>query len=133
MTVIEQTYADAVPQTLSSDRNKNALTYDRLLPVLENTSVHSTATVQITTQLKRMAVAMGVLTGRALGVHDFCYRLEPRGGQANRRLVMWVHSERGQALPVAELLIELTPEGYIFRLGEMLIRQSSPQPLATMQ
>lgn len=130
MTEIDQT-AEPLEGAIAHSDHK-PLSYERLLGMIEHSAVSANMAVQIRTQLKRVAVAIGALSGRALGVHDFSYRWDRRHDPQKRKLHMWIHSERKGQWPHAELTIELTPEGYIYRHCDLLIAHSQPQvtPLA---
>lgn len=101
------------------------LSYRQVEALLRHTAVSDSMGVQITTQLKRVAVAIGVLSGRAMGVHDFVYRFDRRTEGNRRVLFMWIHCERNTLHPCAQMALELTPEGYVYRVSDLEIRHSS--------
>lgn len=97
------------------------LTYEKLKTILDHTTAHPSMGVQLAIELKRIAVAIGALAGRALGVNDFCYRLT-NGEVRTKRLRMWVNTKPLGQFPDAELRLSLTNEGFIFLMGELVIR-----------
>lgn len=100
------------------------LNYEKLKDLLESTVAHAVMAVQITTELKRVAVAIGVLAGKALGVHDFHYRIT-NGEPKTRKLRMWAETKPHGQCPEAELVLHLTAEGFVFRMSDLIIRHSN--------
>lgn len=99
--------------------------YERVKSFIDGACVTKTMAAQVHACLHRVAVAIGALVGRAWGVNDFSYRLDRRSEGNIRKLSMWVRADTTRTMPIAMLHLELTPDGYVYRISELHIKHTS--------
>lgn len=111
--------------SIIADQAGETVPYDRVKSFIDSACVTQTMAGQVHACLHRVAVAIGALVGRAWGVNDFSYRIDRRSEGNLRKLNMWVRADTARTMPIATLHLELTRDGYVYRISELHIKHTS--------